>query len=433
MNTSLLSRYTKRLILHGRWGVALIAFLTSVVSVPAQVAQPITWVQATSAALARSEAEGIGIGNKLYVISGFYGNGLNVTVNCEMYDASTNVWSPIADIPEPITHSGAAEDGAWLYVAGGYVGTHPGPITDHVWRYHIPTNTWSAFVPLPAARGAGMVVRLGRELHFFGGAVRLNGIVQYDAPDHWALNLDATAPAWIARAPLPVPTNHLGGAALNGKLYAVGGQFLDNESFGNQAAMWEYDPTTNAWTAKATMPRGLGHISNSTFALNNRIVAVGGRLNGNIISAYMVEYSPATNSWRDLTFLPTSLLAPVAAVVDGRLTVNGGHDGFSPHLATNWRSGAVLSTAATAATRAGLVLWPNPALNQSITIEVNTPTAGNCQVQVTDALGRVPQSFEWNKPSGKAQYSLAAGLRPGFYTVAVRQGAYYDMQKLIIE
>ncbi|SHJ11502.1 Por secretion system C-terminal sorting domain-containing protein [Hymenobacter daecheongensis DSM 21074] len=418
-----------------RGSIALILCLSCVtITQPAsaQVPLPISWVSGARNTLGRSEAQGVGIGDRLYVMGGFYNSNYEVTRRCEVYQATTDSWSPMADMPEGITHSGTAEDGVNLYFAGGYVGQHPGPITDHVWRYHIPTNTWNAFVPLPAARGAGMVVRLGRELHFFGGAVRIGDVVQRDAPEHWALNLDAAAPTWILRAPMPIATNHLGGVALNGKLYAMGGQLLGDESFGNQSTLFEYDPATNAWTARANMPRAVGHITNSVFTLNNRIVVVGGRLNGAILSAHMMEYNPGTNSWRDLTPLPTGLLSPVAAVVAGRLVVNGGDDGTSPAITTTWRSGAVLATRAAQYNPARLELWPNPVVGQTVQLQLDTPLAGPCKVQIADALGRVRQTLMLTKSRGAIIHPVALGLQSGVYTVLVEQQEYYAVRKLVV-
>ena len=71
-----------------------------------------------------------------------------------------------------ITHGAVAVDDSTIYIAGGFVGPHPGPQTDHVWKYDTVTRTWSAGPALPGARGAGALVRLGRELHFFGGTER---------------------------------------------------------------------------------------------------------------------------------------------------------------------------------------------------------------------------------------------------------------------
>ncbi|RYU81628.1 T9SS C-terminal target domain-containing protein [Hymenobacter persicinus] len=398
----------------------------------AQVAVPISWVAAAPTTLGRSESQGVGVGNKVYVMGGFYDTSLQVTLNGEVYDVTTDTWAPMANMPEGITHSGTAEDGNNLYLAGGYVGQAPGAITDHVWRYNIPTNTWSAMPPLPGARGAGIIVRLGRELHFYGGAIRVGGTVVRDTPDHWALNLDAPLPAWTVRAPLPVATNHLGGAALNGKIYAIGGQLLGDEDFGNQSSIYEYDPTANAWTAKAPMPRALGHTANSVCVLNNRIVVIGGRLNGPAIAGQVVEFNPAANSWRDLTPLPLPLLAPVAAVAGGRLIINGGYDGLHPTVTSTWRSSLVLGSRPAQHLPAALALWPNPSTGRGVSLTVDTPQSGACAVQISNALGQDQQSLTFSKPAGAFRHDLTVALRPGVYSVALRQGSYYAVQKLVV-
>jgi len=412
-----------------------LATLLSLGSSAAALAQvpAFSWAPAPDCALARSEAQGIGLGNKLYVMSGFYNANYEVTLQAEVYDVVANTWTPMANIPEAITHTGTVVDGDYLYIVGGYVGTHPGPITDHAWRYHIPSNTWSPFVPLPAARGAGTLVRLDRELHFFGGCVRVNGTVLNDTPEHWTLNLDAATPAWVARAPLPSPTNHLGGAALNGKVYAIGGQLLGDEGFGNQNTLFEYNPGTNTWTARANLPRGLGHITNSVFTLNNRIVVVGGRHNGWSLSANIVEYNPATNTWRDLTPLPTGLLSPVAGMAGGRLVVNGGDDGTAPVVATTWRSATALGTQPARTDAGQLAVWPNPGAAPAQVLRFDSPLAGTFQIQVSDALGRTVAQRTASKPAGAVQQALALDLRPGLYRIAVRQGEYQASQKLVVE
>ncbi len=402
-------------------------------SLPALAQVPaLNWVPASPTMLGRSESQGAGVGTRLYVIGGFYNGAYDAAPSGEVYDASTDSWTAMADMPEPLTHAGTAEDGDNLYLAGGYVGRHPGPITDHVWRYHTPSNTWSAFVSLPAARGAGIVARVGRELHFCGGAVRVGGNVLFDAPEHWALSLDAPTPTWVARAPLPAPTNHLGGTALNGKLYVMGGQLLGDESFGNQSTLFEYDPATDAWTTRAPMPRPLGHLTSSVFPLNNRLVVVGGRRNGPLISEDVIEYNPATDTWRDLTALPIHLLAPVAGVAGGRLVVNGGEDGQLLSSAT-WRSAAILAAPPDLRRPVSFGVWPNPAAGGAGRLLVETPGTSPCQVVIRDALGRVQVEATLSAAESPGRYPLAVALRPGLYSVALQQGPYAAVRKLVVE
>jgi hypothetical protein len=126
-------------------------------------------------------------------------------------------------MPVALTHAGQAVDGGAVYIAGGFVGNHPGGSTAGVWHYDTLGDSWTAAPDLPADRGGGALVRLGRTLHFFGGATRTAGInVLTDFGDHWTLDLGPTdapaddAAAWESAAPLPNARNHLGGRLLAG-------------------------------------------------------------------------------------------------------------------------------------------------------------------------------------------------------------------------
>ncbi len=285
----------------------------------------LTWSAGAEAPQQVYEAQGAAVGGRLYVFGGFY-NGLAATDQAEAYDPQTNRWSRVARMPEPLTHAAVAVDGPMVYVAGGFVGRQPGPQTDHVWKYDAAADTWSAAPPLPAARGAGALVRLGRELHFFGGVEREPGntdLYRRDSGDHWVLNLDGGT-GWRSAAPMPNPRNHMAGAALNGKIYAIGGQHLGDEEGGNQSTLQMYDPATDRWTARASLPRPLSHVSSSTVVWNGRIVVVGGVTQGSAEVAQVTEYDPLADRWTELTPLPAARQSPVAEVIDGRLVVTTG-------------------------------------------------------------------------------------------------------------
>src|SRR5215208_3363283 len=129
------------------------------------------WSTGAPSPLGLFEAQGAAVGGKLYVVGGFTTccSTILATAKVHAYDPAANAWQPLADMPEAITHGGTAVDGQTIYVAGGFVGNHPGDSTAHVWKYDIAANRWSAAPALPAVRGGGALVRLGRELHFFGG------------------------------------------------------------------------------------------------------------------------------------------------------------------------------------------------------------------------------------------------------------------------
>ncbi|WP_420593702.1 Kelch repeat-containing protein [Deinococcus sp.] len=294
---------------------------------PVKNAAVLSWKQQAGALTAVFESQGTAVGNKLYVFGGFT-NGLVGSTKAQAYDATTNRWAALKDVPEPLTHAAVAEDGSTIYIAGGFIGNHPGPQTNHVWKYDTLTNTWSKGTPLPGARGGGALVRIGRILHFVGGVERdLSDLKTYkrDSPEHWTLNLDGGANAtWQTAAPMPNPRNHTAGVNLNGQLYVLGGQHLSDEINGTQKEVDRYDPQTGIWTRLADLPRATSHTSDSTVVWNNRIVMVAGVSANSEEIADVKEYDPATDTWRALPSLAAPRQSPVAGVINGRLYVTTG-------------------------------------------------------------------------------------------------------------
>ncbi|WP_019009265.1 NPCBM/NEW2 domain-containing protein [Deinococcus aquatilis] len=300
-------------------------FVISNVRPSTAAATTINWTQRADAIKAVSEAQGAAVNGKLYIFGGFDSN-LQTNARVQVYDPAANTWSAARDMPEQITHGAVAVDGQTIYMAGGFVGTHPGPQTAHVWKYNVGTNTWSAGPNLPGARGAGALVKLDRTLHFFGGTERDladRNIYKRDSPEHWVLQLDGGT-AWTVAAPLPNPRNHLAGAVLNGKIYALGGQHLGDEEAGNQSAVHLYDPANNTWTARANLPLPEGHINASTVTWNGRIMVISGVTQRSAEVANVSEYDPAANTWTALTPLPAPRQSPVADVINGQLVVATG-------------------------------------------------------------------------------------------------------------
>jgi N-acetylneuraminic acid mutarotase len=118
---------------------------------------------------------------------------------------------------------------------------------------------------------------------------------------------------------LPVPRNHLGGVALGGRIYAVGGQSGQDQTATYRADVHAYDPTTNTWTAVASLPIAISHNNASTITMGGRIIVVGGERGYGQPIAEVRAYTPATNQWVDLTPLPTARAAGVAGAIGGVL------------------------------------------------------------------------------------------------------------------
>lgn len=286
---------------------------------------PITlhWKSAAAAPIPRMEGAAITVNGKLYVFGGYQYSRPHwlAATEADAYDPVTNTWTKLATQPAALTHQGIATDGRYVYLAGGYI-SHPNGSqtfgTTQVWRYDTQTNTWTQFVPLPAARSAGSLVLIGRTLHFVSGTdVNLIG-----RTDHWMLNLDDAQPKWVASTPIPSPRNHAATVVLNGKMYIIGGQAGSNDG-APEADVFVWDPAhPTVWTHAASLPGKMSH--EAAVVINGKIVTICGYTPGKKLLALVQQYDPATDKWTALTSYPMALASPMADVVGNKLVVTGG-------------------------------------------------------------------------------------------------------------
>lgn len=317
-------------------GTSLTITFTVTDGTPTVPANLFAWDTKAPTPVARFEAQGTALNGKLYVFGGFDTTDTRATSRSDVYDLATNTWSRLPDMPlgYMATHAGVAVIGDQIYLAGGYLGDHPGPGTAQVWRFDTGDNTWRRFVDLPAARGAGGLAAVGHDLYFFGGT---NQTRETDKGDTWTIDAEDPSGGWQPLAAMPNPRNHIGATSLGGKVYAVGGQHHEDEFTGNQDEVDVYDPATDTWRKAASLPAARGHINSSVFVLNGRVVVAGGTGNGNVPLADVVEYEPQYDVWVKLPSLPAGRKTPVAGVIGGKLVVaTGNATGNATPTSTTW-------------------------------------------------------------------------------------------------
>jgi len=289
------------------------------------------WSRLADRPLGTSEAHGELVGGKLYTFGGFNW----ATACCTpwrfafVYDPATDEWSPLADMPEGVTHAGTTTDGTDVYYAGGFIEdasrTYQIFGTKHVGRYRVATGTYEALPELPVERGGGALQYLDGKLHFFGG---LSFGQVSDTPEHWVLDLAGGGTSWVAAAPMPSgrARNHLGAVVLGGKMYAVGGQHGHDEGLVTTPYLDVYDPATNTWTELPDMPVAKSHISAATFVLQGRILTVAGETANGVWTTEIAAYDPVRNAWEELTPFPEKIYSGIARpMLGGIVYTTGGY------------------------------------------------------------------------------------------------------------
>jgi hypothetical protein len=135
-------------------------------------------------------------------------------------------------------------------------------------------------------------------------------------------NSDRSLSAWTNGAPMPTPRSEIAGAALNGKIYTVGGF---DESGQSTTSIEVYDPITDKWTNAAPLPQPLDHTAAASH--NGKLYVIGGGyLSRENLSDKLFIYDPLTNKWTEGANLPAARGAMTANFINGTLYVVGGVD-----------------------------------------------------------------------------------------------------------
>jgi len=139
------------------------------------------------------------------------------------------------------------------------------------------------------------------------------------------------ADKWTTGEPLPQPLDHTAAASFDGKLYVVGGGYLNRADLSDKLII--YDPSTKSWIEGANLPSPRGALT-ANFA--NRILYAVGGVDSAGTSTSNLSYDPATNMWTENAPMPTAREHLTSAVIDDKLYVIGGRsEGMSANVNSN--------------------------------------------------------------------------------------------------
>jgi N-acetylneuraminic acid mutarotase len=111
---------------------------------------------------------------------------------------------------------------------------------------------------------------------------------------------------------------------VHGHILAIGGQTGNDAGLTTHASVFHYEPETNTWTARASMPRAISHISSSTFVYNGRVFVMGGETAHATAIRDVYAFDHTADTWSTLTPLPANRFSGVAAEIGGILYFTGG-------------------------------------------------------------------------------------------------------------
>jgi hypothetical protein len=215
----------------------------------------------------------------------------------------SNAWSIMNPLAE-VFQSGfsRALDGAIYLFRSGY---NPQGTVD---RYDPDTDAWSRAVDLPESWLLKAVHLIDGRFHVVttpldGSSPQLNMRVY-----------DPAAGTWTDKGPLALANKYFASAESGGRIY-----FFPE----GLASVQEYDPVTNALTAKSSAPKAPNPAAHA-FGLKGRIYLLGGSPSTGAQNDSMPVYIPSTDSWIRNPAMKAPRTNVAACALDDRLYAMGG-------------------------------------------------------------------------------------------------------------
>ncbi|MFC1483776.1 M6 family metalloprotease domain-containing protein [Candidatus Neomarinimicrobiota bacterium] len=250
---------------------------------------------------------------RLYAFGGYAGG--SPFSSMEVYDPSMNTWAYAAPMPSTERgHSFTAGLDGRIYSFAWY--------TLNSYAYEPSTNTWTTVSsPLSGNVWEGGAT-LGSDglIYLMGGEDRAGSVQIYNP----------VGDSWTTGASMPTARQQLGViAGPGGFIYAIGGRSADDNYL--QGVVEVFDPRTNSWSVATPMPTPRNQFA-VCLGPDDRIYTIGGKDNyGNNEGPFfdVVEiYDPYTDTWETGPPLPVPLGEMEATVLDGKLYVVGGTNGY---------------------------------------------------------------------------------------------------------
>jgi N-acetylneuraminic acid mutarotase len=238
----------------------------------------------------------------------------SVPVGVAKYDSVSDRWTSLPDMPSRQGWATAGVVKGKCYVIGG-ASSFGGVASTAVYEFDPKNESWRVRSSLPDRRTMAAAAVVDNKIYVVGGGDDdsflpdlLPSVAIYDpATDSWSKGAD-----------MPTPRFLLAAAAVDGKIYAIGGTSDENNVLSD--IVERYDPVTNKWTTVENMPAGRrGHSAN---VLRGIIYVVAGVAQGSDLTT--VRFDPQSNTWSNGVAIKNARFAHNSLTVDGHIIAFGG-------------------------------------------------------------------------------------------------------------
>lgn len=301
--------------------------LSSLASAQDPSAGNFTWQLKAPMQQSRSHCASVALNGKVYAIGSYVG-GHDGTAGVEEYDPATNMWTQKAPISNAVWGLRAAVVNGKIYVFGG--GNNPGgngTLFSTVEEYDPAVNRWALKSPMSEAKYNMAIAVFNDKIYIIGGTA---GDVAFDTIDVY----DPLTDTWTTKTPMPFHRHLKYFAQLGDKVYL----------FGNPT--YVYDIATESWSQRAAPPfDNVG--APAAAAMNGKIYVFGGSYTwgntGPVGIPDVYEYDPSTDTWSARTPMVTGVacLWQAASVVGNKVYVLGGQTAYPTQSTTLVQEGTL--------------------------------------------------------------------------------------------
>ncbi len=263
------------------------------------------------------------VNGKIYVIGGrnIRPTGGGYIPDNEEYDPTRegmtdpSPWAIVASMTTPRSSAASATVNGKIYVIGGHNGTS---VLDTCEEYNPGGNSWATMASMPTAREGATASVVDGKIYVFGGHDGTNDSTKCEVFDP----SDGPSGSWTTAASMNTARRFAASAAANGMIYVMGGASGNYLTPTFHSTNEEYNVAGNTWTTRASMPAI--RRAPSAAAVNGKIYVIGGE---NVFPNFNVncwEYTPpVTNIAPTITTQPVSVTVNVGETADFTVAADG--------------------------------------------------------------------------------------------------------------
>lgn len=162
-------------------------------------------------------------------------------VTVDVYDVAAGTWESVADMPRELGSATAVTLDGQIYLQGGrywerylVVDDEPALDSQNAWALDPDSYKWTETAPLVDLRAGHAAVSHGGSVQVFGGWGEEQGL---DSVARWAPGEDH----WTERAAMPEPRPNACAAAIEDRVYVIGGDWWEGDElhYGRDVLMYE--------------------------------------------------------------------------------------------------------------------------------------------------------------------------------------------------